>query len=237
MNEEFMNSGHMYVPFPLACTCWHKNKQLRHSFCSCVRKHLCMGLSFQGGLFDFHQKIPQRHFNVLRSLLLKIMRGATIFERYMWWSCETIKNDIPLNGFRFPIWLKQLVTASVAIYAFLLAYMKLVCYLSNLHWANSHTVKADDINQHPPILARLPSLAGRLGPELGKQSKCYYFSQTDCLSGRGFECIVRAISGHLCLPAWTSAVNWRRTSVSKDVIPVLLQNTGYPIRRRQIDSW
>lgn len=48
-----MNSDHTYVLFPLDCTRLHKNKQLIDSFCSCVRKHLYMGLSFQGGLVIF----------------------------------------------------------------------------------------------------------------------------------------------------------------------------------------
>lgn len=107
--------------------------------------------------------------------------------------------------------------------------MKWACCLSNLHWTNSHTVKANDIKEHPPLLAGLPGLAGRPGPELGMQGKHYYFSQTDCLSGRGFKYIVRAVSGHLHLPAWTSAVDEERMAVSQDAIPVLFQNIEFPL--------
>ena len=149
MNQEVMNSGLVYAPFPLACTHWHENKQVRDSFCSYVvkkkKKNLHKVLFFQGLLCDFHQRISQRHFNVLRSLLLKVTRGTTILESCLWQSCKTIKTDVALNGFRFSIWLKGPVTASVTVYAFLIVCVKWVCCFSSVHWTNSHTVKVDGI--------------------------------------------------------------------------------------------
>lgn len=70
-------------------------------------------------------------------------------------------------------------------------------------------------------------LAERPDLELGMQSK-YYFSQTDCLFGKGLKCIVRAMSVHLHLPVWTSAVD-KKTAVSKDASPILFQSTEFPL--------
>lgn len=59
------------------------------------------------------------------------------------------------------------------------------------------------------------------------QSK-YYFSQTDCLFGKGLKYTVRAVLVHLHLPVWTSEVD-KKTEVSKDASPVLFQSTEFPL--------
>jgi len=58
----------------------------------------------------------------------------------------------------------------------------------------------------------------------------YYFSQTDCLFGKGLNCIVTAVLVHLHLPAWTSAVD-QKMAVSKDASPVLFQSPEFPLKQ------